>query len=95
MGSRQSLRFVIATAGAVLLAPAAGAEEVDQAAAAAALAAAYPDQIAQAREDAVVWRDGTVMAIGTIRPANLFHTIIKAPSLGEQFLYTSRLNSAR
>lgn len=63
------------------------AEDVDRAAAAAAIAAAYPDAIASASGDAIVWRDGATMALGDIRPADKVATIIESASLGEQFLF--------
>ena len=63
------------------------AEEVDRAAAAASIAAAYPDVIASASADGVVWRDGTMMPLGEVRSADKAEAIIESASLGEQFLF--------
>jgi D-alanyl-D-alanine carboxypeptidase-like protein len=61
--------------------------DVDRAMAAVALAAAYPDFIAEARSDAVVLRDGSVMPLGKVRSTDLLPAIMAAPSLAEQFIY--------
>jgi hypothetical protein len=66
---------------------AAAAEEVDRGAAVAAIAAAYPAAIASAADEAIVWRDGAVMPLGEIRPADKLPVIIESASLGEQFLF--------
>ena len=69
-----------------LLGPAT-AQDVDRAAAAAALATAYPDAIAAASADGIVWRDGVTMPLGAVRAPDKLPALIEAASLGEQFLF--------
>jgi hypothetical protein len=63
------------------------AEDIDRAAAAASIAAAYPDAISSASHDAIVWRDGTTMPLGEVRPQDKPGVMIEEASLGEQFVF--------
>jgi hypothetical protein len=80
------LGLVAALFAAICLCAAARAEGIDRAAAAAAIAASYPDAIASADADAIVWRDGTTMPLGDVRAADQAAVIVESASLGEQFL---------
>lgn len=70
------------------------ASQVDRDLAAAAIAAAYPDFIASADANKIVWRDGTESELGPVRPVDQAAKIIELPSVAEQFLFDYPLASS-
>jgi D-alanyl-D-alanine carboxypeptidase-like protein len=63
------------------------AQDVDLSAVAGAIASSYPDMIASASADAIVWKDGSTMPLGAVREPDAIDAIIRAASVAEQFLF--------
>src|SRR5947199_353766 len=77
----------------VCASPGGAAETADPTAAATALALSYPDVIVAASAETIQWRDGSITRFGDVRSRGAIDAIMRAPSLGEQFLFAYPLRA--